>query len=145
MSNDTMGYRLYGYVIGKEVHFEIDNGRLYRLPQGSTEKYFMFGSVLFNHTMLQLFIYLLQHGRQNIVTKEELLRVVWEENDLVPSTQRLWQVLKNLNRRLSLLGLPEDFITSVRGSGYCINYVDITPIYYRVSELHHHPEEIKES
>jgi len=54
-------------------------------------------------------------------------------------------VLKNLNRRLSLLGLPEDFIVNVKGSGYIINYIDITPIYYRESELHHHPEEITEN
>lgn len=140
-----MGYRLYGYVIGKEIHFEIANRRLYRLPQGSADKSFIFGSVLFNHTMLHLFVYLLQHGRQTTVPREELLRVVWEENDLVPSSQRLWQVLKNLNRRLSLLGLPDDFIVNVRGSGYIINYVDITPIYYRVSELQRSPEIITES
>ncbi len=71
--------------------------------------------------------------------------MVWEENDLVPSSQRLWQVLRNLNRRLSLLGLPDDFIANVRGSGYIINYVDITPIYYRVSELQRCPEKITES
>jgi len=145
MSKDTMGYRLYGYVIGKEIHFEIENRRLYRLPQGHADKSFIFGSVLFNHTMLHLFVYLLQHGRQTTVPREELLRVVWEENDLVPSSQRLWQVLKNLNRRLSLLGLPDDFIVNVRGSGYIINYVDITPIYYRVSELQRCPEKITES
>jgi DNA-binding response OmpR family regulator len=135
MSVINMGYQLHGFMIGKEIHFDIDNGRLYRLPSNSTEKNFIFGSIFFNETMLNLFLYLLQHARNKKVTKDELLKKIWEENNLIPSTQRLWQVLNNLNKKLRLLGLPDDFILNMKGSGYVINYADITPIYYRLSDL----------
>ncbi|MGB7803388.1 winged helix-turn-helix domain-containing protein [Buttiauxella sp.] len=135
MSVKEMDYQLHGFMIGKEIHFDIDNGRIYRLPANSTERSFIFGSIFFNATMLKLFIYLLLHARHKKVTKDELLKNVWEENNLIPSTQRLWQVLNNLNKKLRLLGLPGDFILNMKGSGYIINYLDVTPIYYRISDL----------
>src|SRR5690606_14547922 len=99
------------------------------------DKSVAFASIYFNETMLRLFLYLLEHGRKKVVAKEELFEKIWEENNLSPSTQRLWQVLHNLNGKLNLLGLPEDFIRNIRGHGYIINYQDVTPVYYRMSEL----------
>ncbi|WP_449554194.1 winged helix-turn-helix domain-containing protein [Lelliottia amnigena] len=130
-----MGYRLYGFMIGDEIHFDISNRRLYRLTGSHTDKSVAFASIYFNETMLRLFLYLLEHGRKKVVAKEELFEKIWEENNLSPSTQRLWQVLHNLNGKLNLLGLPEDFIRNIRGHGYIINYQDVTPVYYRMSEL----------
>ncbi|MCU6669248.1 winged helix-turn-helix domain-containing protein [Enterobacteriaceae bacterium H4N4] len=130
-----MGYRLYGFMIGEEIHFDISNRRLYRLTGSHTEKSMAFASIYFNETMLRLFLYLLEHGRRKIIAKEELFEKIWEENNLSPSTQRLWQVLHNLNKKLSLLGLPDDFIRNVKGRGYMINYPNVTPVYYRLSEL----------
>ncbi len=132
---DIMDYKLYGFIIGEKIHFHIESRRLYRLPSSSTDKNFIFGSMLLNETMMQLFLYLLQHAHKQKVTKDELLKNIWEENNLSSSTQRLWQVLKNLNKKISLLGLPDDFIAYVKGSGYIIDYSDITPIYYRTNEL----------
>lgn len=122
-------------MIGDEIHFDISNRRLYRLTGSHTDKSVAFASIYFNETMLRLFLYLLEHGRKKVVAKEELFEKIWEENNLSPSTQRLWQVLHNLNGKLNLLGLPEDFIRNIRGHGYIINYQDVTPVYYRMSEL----------
>ena len=58
--------------------------------------------------------------------------------NLSPSAQRFWQVLHNLNNKLGLLGLPRDFILNIRGQGYVINYPDVIPVYYKVSELPTH-------
>lgn len=88
-----MGYRLYGFMIGDEIHFDIANRRLYRLTGSHTEKSIAFASIYFNETMLRLFLYLLQNGRTKPVSKEELFEEVWEAHNLSPSTQRLWQVL----------------------------------------------------
>jgi hypothetical protein len=135
MSMKDMDYQLHGFIIGKEIHFDIYSGRLYRLPSGGTERNFIFASIFFNDTMLQLFTYLLLHARHKKVTKDELLKKIWEENNLIPSTQRLWQVLNNLNKKLHLLGLPDDFILNMKGSGYMINSFDVTPIYYKLSDI----------
>ncbi|HCL5712907.1 TPA: winged helix-turn-helix domain-containing protein [Citrobacter freundii] len=133
-----MGYRLYGFMIGAEIHFDISNRRLYRLTGSHTEKNIVFASIYFNETMLRLFLYLLINARSQPVPKEELYEKIWEANNLSPSAQRLWQVLHNLNNKLGLLGLPRDFILNIRGQGYVINYPDVIPIYYKVSELPTH-------
>jgi DNA-binding winged helix-turn-helix (wHTH) protein len=133
-----MGYRLYGFMIGEEVHFDLYHRRLYRLSGGHGDKSIAFASIYFNETMLRLFLYLLENGRKKIIAKEELFEKIWEENNLSPSTQRLWQVLHNLNKKLCQLGLPEDFIKNIKGRGYIINYPVVIPVYYRMSELPAH-------
>ena len=133
-----MGYRLYGFMIGAEIHFDISNRRLYRLTGSHTEKSLAFASIYFNETMLRLFLYLLINARSQPVPKEELFEKIWEAHNLSPSAQRLWQVLHNLNNKLGLLGLPRDFILNIRGQGYVINYPDVIPVYYKVSELPTH-------
>ncbi|MBJ9034325.1 winged helix-turn-helix domain-containing protein [Citrobacter freundii] len=133
-----MGYRLYGFMIGAEIHFDISNRRLYRLTGSHTEKNIVFASIYFNETMLRLFLYLLINARSQSVPKEELYEKIWEAHNLSPSAQRLWQVLHNLNNKLGLLGLPRDFILNIRGQGYVINYPDVIPVYYKVSELPTH-------
>ena len=72
------------------------------------------------------------------ICKKELFEKIWEAHNLSPSAQRLWQVLHNLNNKLGLLGLPRDFILNIRGQGYVINYPDVIPVYYKVSELPTH-------
>ena len=133
-----MGYLLYGFMIGAEIHFDISNRRLYRLTGSHTEKNIVFASIYFNETMLRLFLYLLINARSQPVPKEELYEKIWEAHNLSPSAQRLWQVLHNLNNKLGLLGLPRDFILNIRGQGYVINYPDVIPVYYKVSELPTH-------
>ncbi|MFT4291437.1 winged helix-turn-helix domain-containing protein [Enterobacter sp.] len=133
-----MGYRLYGFMIGDEIHFDIANRRLYRLSGSHADKSIAFASIYFNETMLRLFLYMLINGRTTPTTKEELFEEIWESHNLTPSTQRLWQVLHNLNNKLSLLGLPGNFIQNIRGRGYIINYHDVIPVYYRMSELPAH-------
>ena len=133
-----MGYRLYVFMIGAEIHFDISNRRLYRLTGSHTEKNIVFASIYFNETMLRLFLYLLINARSQPVPKEELFEKIWEAHNLSPSAQRLWQVLHNLNNKLGLLGLPRDFILNIRGQGYVINYPDVIPVYYKVSELPTH-------
>ncbi|VEC02172.1 Transcriptional regulatory protein, C terminal [Cedecea lapagei] len=87
--------------------------------------------------MHMLFVYLLLRHNHKFVSKEELMVNIWEGNNLIPSTQRLWQVINNLNKKLELLGLPANFIHNVKGRGYSIRYDEITPLYYRVSEAPH--------
>ncbi|MCK7229999.1 helix-turn-helix domain-containing protein [Enterobacter asburiae] len=124
-----MNYQLYGYLIGKEFHFDIENRCLYRLSASGSEKNLLFGALFLNSTMMNVLLYLLQNGLKRSVPKTELLKKIWEENDLSPSTQRLWQVLTSLNKKLSTLGFPDGFIHYYKGEGYRIDYSEITPLY----------------
>lgn len=126
-----MSYELYGYLIGKDFHFDIENKCLYRLTTNATEKNLIFGAMHFNDTMMNLFLYLLCHARDKSISKDELLKNIWEENDLSPSTQRLWQVYTSLTRKIYAMGVPDGFIQYSRLTGYKIEYTDIRPLYYR--------------
>lgn len=132
-----MGLQLYGYLIGKDIHFDIDHKRLYRVSLSGNEKNVTFCATNINDTMMHLLLYLLQNARTKTVTKEELLKKIWEEHNLTSSTQRLWQVLNGLTAKLSLLGLPDDFIKNNKGRGYIITYDEIMPLYYKYSECHY--------
>lgn len=132
-----MEYQLYGFMIGTEIHFDIHNQRVYRLPSRHADKSIVFVTIAFNKTMLQLFLYLLMHGRKRAVSKDELMQKIWEENNLSCSSQRVWQVVNNLTKKLVMLGLPIDFITNIKGSGYRVNYDSITPVYCKGDELPH--------
>ncbi|WP_166792017.1 winged helix-turn-helix domain-containing protein [Leminorella grimontii] len=83
---------------------------------------------------MNLFLYLLNHARFHGVSKEVLLKEIWEDNDLSPSTQRLWQVFTHLNKKINSIGMPEGFIQYSKGRGYHIKYSDITPLYYKAGE-----------
>ena len=130
-----MDYKLYGFLIGNDIHFDIENKQLYRISSNGSEKNIIFGTIFFNDTMLHLLVYMLVHGRNNHISKDELLEKIWEENKLSPSSQRLWQVLTALNKKLQILGLPEDFIKNVKGSGYIIEHTEIKPLY--LNKRHH--------
>lgn len=130
-----MDYQLYGFLIGEDIRFDIESRRLYRFAPSIDEKNFSFCAVYLNDTMMQLFLYLLIHARKQSVIKDELFKHVWEKNNLSPSSQRLWQVTSKLNKQLTLLGLPDDFIKNIKGAGYIINYEKILPLYFSSGDI----------
>jgi len=130
-----MDYQLHGFIIGSEIHFDILNQRLYRLPSRHADKSIVFVTIGLNKTMLELFLYLMKNAREQAVSKNELIQKVWEDNNLSCSSQRLWQVLNNLTKKLELLGLPADFISYSKNVGYRITDESIRPVYYKESEV----------
>lgn len=130
-----MDYQLHGFIIGDDIHFDIINQRLYRLPSRHADKSIVFVIISLNKTMLELFLYLMKHARQRPVSKDELIRRVWEDNDLSCSSQRLWQVLNNLTKKLALIGLPTDFISYFKGAGYRVIDDTIRPVYFIANEV----------
>lgn len=135
-----MEYQLYGFLVGDEVRLDIASKRLFRFTPGWDERHLSFSAIYLNDTMLQLFVYLLIHARRQSVTKDELFKNIWEKNNLSPSSQRLWQVTSRLNKQLALIGLPDDFIKNIKGTGYIISYDKILPLYYQTSDVFLSPE-----
>ncbi|CAI1646213.1 winged helix-turn-helix domain-containing protein [Serratia fonticola] len=135
-----MDYQLYGFLIGDEVRLDIESKRLFSLSPSWDERHFSFCAIHLNDTMMQLFVYLLNYARRQSVTKDELFKNIWEKNNLIPSSQRLWQVINRLNKQLALVGLPDDFVKNIKGSGYIVNYDKILPLYYKTSDVFLSPE-----
>jgi len=137
-----MNYRLYGFKIGKDIHFDIHNKCIYRLTTLGKDNNFVFSTIQFNDTMMNLFLYLLLHGRDRVISKDELLKKIWEEKNLTPSSQRLWQVYTSLNKRIKELGVPEQLLQHIKRSGYTVNGDDVIPIYYKINDVPYHYEVI---
>ncbi|MFJ3458540.1 transcriptional regulator [Scandinavium goeteborgense] len=126
-----MDYQIFGFLIGDDIRLDIYSRRMYRMSSYGSERDLIFGTIMFSETMMQLFLYLLINARDKKVTKEELMKKIWEDNNLCASPQRLWQVLTALNSKLAALGLDENFIVSTKGKGYQVKYCDITPLYLK--------------
>lgn len=77
---------------------------------------------------MKVFSYLLEHGVEREISKDELLYQVWEINNMSASTQRLWQSLKDLRTCLDMIGVPKDFIISIKGRGYKINHKSVSKL-----------------
>lgn len=122
---------LFGFIIDYDIQLDIANQRLVRLHCSAPEKNVHFSAVTLSEAMVRLLVFLLlQHGGEHGISKNEILKQVWDENNHSSSSQKLWQTVKELRIRLGVIGLPPDFIVSVRGRGYSLGNHTITPLYY---------------
>jgi DNA-binding winged helix-turn-helix (wHTH) protein len=131
MMTDDNEEKLYGFIINGSIQLDIANRRLSRF-YSPTEKSVLFAYVMLNKTTLQLLIYLLKNAcRQEISSKEDILRHLWDEQEDFSSNQRLWQVMKELKLKLRAIELPSDFIVSIKGRGYSVKDCSIVALFYK--------------
>ncbi|VYT80030.1 winged helix family transcriptional regulator [Metakosakonia massiliensis] len=116
---------VYGYRLGehKEVEFLPFKRCLMRPEaQGNAIKFL-------RPTMANLLEFLLANAVGEIVPDKTLQIQVWEKNGLSCSSQRLWQVMNNLKRKLAQVGLSDDFILRITGQGYMIAEEKVLELY----------------
>lgn len=89
--------------------------------------------IYLRQTMFRLLEFLLERGNSGLLRDEVIMRTVWEGHGLKSSAPRLWQVMSELKKRLSGLGVDEDFIMRVEGRGYMVNTAAYDPVYIRAS------------
>lgn len=118
---------LFGFLIGNDIQIDILNRRVIRV---TSNQGLFFCAIILKKVMMDLLVYLLLNAIDDEVSKDELLKNVWEEKNLRASSQRLWQVINELKVNLVNIGFPIDFIVNIRGHGYKINYEFVKPIYY---------------
>ncbi|MBK5144202.1 winged helix-turn-helix domain-containing protein [Budviciaceae bacterium BWR-B9] len=121
---------LFGFLINSDIQVDIDNRRLTKVSSEGTDNVISFGAITLKETMMRLLVYLLTHANDKAISRDEILVKVWDENNLTSSNQRLSQMIGELQSKLSIIGVPTDFITNVRGIGYKINGYYIRPLYY---------------
>jgi len=125
MSEQLLGY----YIIfdnGISMIFVSSSGNLIRLEEKKT------ASITLKGTNKLLLEYLLRNGFGETIKKEDLLRHVWDENNLSSSSQRMWQVFKSLKGKIAILNCPADFIAHTKGVGYSIQNVHVSKLWYNV-------------
>ncbi|ANI84039.1 winged helix-turn-helix domain-containing protein [Kosakonia oryzae] len=117
---------VYGYRLGKNSEIEFLPFKKSLIRYGSAG-----GNVNLRLTMANLLTYLLSHAVGTVVADKALQIHVWENHGLRCSSQRLWQVMNNLKRKLEQFDLPEDFILRVAGKGYMIPDEMVLKLYCR--------------
>ncbi|MGM0513275.1 MAG: winged helix-turn-helix domain-containing protein [Pseudomonadota bacterium] len=80
-----------------------------------------FKVVSLNETQSRLLTCLLMNRTSAVIYKDDIMKSVWDEFNLSSSNQRLWQTVNELRKKLSFIGLPDDFIENIHGMGYAVN------------------------
>lgn len=115
-----MESKIYGFLID-DILFNIANRKLMHYSDETAEHSMFFKVVSLNETQTRLLICLLSNYQSPVIDKTDLMKSVWDEFSLSSSNQRLWQTINELRKKLSAIGLPDDFIANVHGMGYSIN------------------------
>ncbi len=121
MNQVYMENRLYGFLLNDNVLFNIATRRLVHYAEELSEHNMSFKVVSLNETQSRLLTYLLMNRTSAVIYKDDIMKSVWDEFNLSSSNQRLWQTVNELRKKLSFIGLPDDFIANIHGMGYAVN------------------------
>ncbi|MBL5825937.1 winged helix-turn-helix domain-containing protein [Serratia fonticola] len=111
----------YGYLLGDDIKVDIGLGAITKMYFSRRLNYYTAEAIFIGDTAMQLLVYLLERAEHKVVTYSDILHDVWDQRDLVSSYKRLNQVISELRDKLEYVGLPSDFIITIRGQGYQIN------------------------
>lgn len=121
MNQVYMENRLYGFLLNDNVLFNLATRRLLHYSEELSEHTTSFKTVSLSETQSRLLTCLLSNRNNAVIHKDDILKSVWDEFSLSSSNQRLWQTVNELRKKLSFIGLPDDFIANVHGIGYSIS------------------------
>ncbi|CNG95590.1 Uncharacterised protein [Yersinia thracica] len=129
-----MENRLFGFIIDNDIQFDIANKRLTRISAVYPERSMIMGAVALNDVMVRFLKCLLTRVAKGepAVSKEIFLKEVWEDHNLVASSQQLWKTIRELRFKLISIGLNQDFIFNFGKVGYALKSHAITPLFYRL-------------
>lgn len=122
--------KIYGFLIDEEVLLDITKKRMIRFTDASSINAMTIRVVSLNVNLVRLLTLLLINKSETIISKEDILAYVWEAHNLSSSSQRLWHAINELKQKLSAIGLPDNFILSVRNGGYLINNHKICTLFH---------------
>ena len=126
---------LFGFIIDNDIQFDIANKRLTRISAVFPERSMVMGAVALNDVMVRFLKCLLTRVTkgEKTVSKETFLKEVWEDYNLVASSQQLWKTIRELRFKLISIGLSQDFIINLGKVGYTLKSHTITPLFYQLT------------
>lgn len=116
-----MERRIYGFLLDGKIIFDIGNKKIIQYSFDESESPMFFKVVSLNETQSRLLRYLLLNRHNTVIDKTDIMQRVWDANSLASSNQRLWQSINSLRKKLSYLGLEDEFISNVHGTGYSVD------------------------
>ncbi|WP_025120765.1 MULTISPECIES: winged helix-turn-helix domain-containing protein [unclassified Serratia (in: enterobacteria)] len=122
--------KLFGFWVEPDLQIDVKHNRIIRLSADKPSANFSCAIVSLKEVTMAILTYLLKHAGDKFVSRQELLTEVIGKMNYSSSNQFLWQELKELKLKLSLLGIPEDIIITSRSKGISISRADIKPLYY---------------
>lgn len=116
-----MERRMYGFLLDEKILFDIANKKIIHYSFDESDFPMFIKVVSLNDTQSRLLRFLLVNRKDDIINRNEIMKHVWDSFNLSSSNQRLWQSMNGLRKKLSSLGLPDDFITNIHGIGYSVD------------------------
>lgn len=81
-------------------------------------------------TMANLLLFLLNNADEKFISDDELMKKVWEENELRASTHRLWQVTRDLRHKLHEVGLENELFSRTGRKGFVVSLDGVSPFFH---------------
>lgn len=122
---------IFGYLIDKNILFEINEKKLIQYQIETQTQPFFFKVIALNETQSRLLAYFIENRKVDLIDKDVILKNVWEDFSLSSSNQRLWQTVNDLKKKLSYFGLEDGFIRNIHGSGYIIDNSKVLELFSR--------------
>jgi len=114
----------YGYSFPSGIIYLCEEKLLINYSKNS------FRRVPLRKTMDNLLTFFLESSDGDFISDDEVMRRVWEDNELRASTHRLWQVIKNLRYKLIDVGMTDVFFARTRRNGFVVNLSEVTKLYH---------------
>lgn len=114
----------YGYRFSSNIIYLCDENILINYSKNS------FIRIQLRKTMGNLLSFFLESSDGDFISDDEIMKRVWEDNELRASTHRLWQVMKNLRYKLIDVGMTEVFFSRTGRNGFVVNLSGVTKLYY---------------
>lgn len=126
---------VYGCLVNDELLIDFDNNRLVRIHTNKSDKSFLIGAVIVSNAVSIFLKYILvEIDAHEVVSKETILNNVFDRANYTSSTQKLWTVFKELNLKLSSIGINYDLIQKVRNSEYKRTNVNVKILCFKKNE-----------
>src|SRR5471030_602072 len=118
----------FGYRIKNDVYIDISHRRFIFFSSDKSGN--GIHMLALRKTMMRLLVYLLENANVRLITDDEIMQNVWDIYGLSSSNQRLWQVMRDLKKKLSIAGVPDDLITRAERKGYHLKQEMIITLQY---------------
>lgn len=125
----------YGFVINNEYIVLNEMRCVVRIISNKKLKFTGSASVSFSKTAMALLSYILEKSVKieegNIVTREEIIENVLDNIYAYSHAQKLNYLMHEIREKLSIIGLPEDFVVSYRARGVSIRNSSVIALYIK--------------
>ncbi|EQA1583308.1 hypothetical protein V5K30_RS21305 [Enterobacter hormaechei] len=125
----------YGFVINSEYLVLNEMRCIIRIISNKKLKFSGSTSVSFSKTAMKLLSYILEKSLRDdgagIITREEIIKNVLDNIYVYSSNQKFHYILHEIKEKLSIIGLPEDFVVSYRAKGVRITNKSVIGLYIK--------------